>query len=74
MLYGHIGEFTVLVSVVVLLLWGPKRLPEVSASLGESVREFRKATSGAEDLRTSAPSRVPELIHAVPCSWSTLTT
>ena len=35
----------VLVLVVVLIIFGPKRLPELGRSLGRGIREFRKATS-----------------------------
>lgn len=31
------------VFVVVLLVFGPKRLPEMGRSLGQGIREFRKA-------------------------------
>lgn len=42
----------ILVLAVVLLVLGPKRLPEVGRSLGETIREFRKST---EDPRPSTP-------------------
>lgn len=35
----------IIVVVVALLILGPSKLPEVGASLGKSVREFRRATS-----------------------------
>lgn len=38
-----------IVLVIVLLLFGPKRLPEVVQSLGRGVREFKDAVSGEED-------------------------
>ena len=31
--------------VVVLIIFGPGRLPELGAGLGKAMREFRKATS-----------------------------
>lgn len=31
---------------IALLVFGPKRLPELGAGLGKSIREFREATSG----------------------------
>lgn len=31
---------------IALLVFGPKRLPELGAGLGKSLREFREATSG----------------------------
>jgi sec-independent protein translocase protein TatA len=51
MLMGEIGfEKLVLIMVVVLLLFGAKRLPEIGASLGKGIREFKRSladTSGA---------------------------
>ena len=41
------GELLVIL-VIVLLLVGAKRLPELARSLGESVREFRKALKGSK--------------------------
>ena len=41
----------IIVLVIVLLLFGAKRVPELAKGLGEGVREFRKGTrgEGAED-------------------------
>lgn len=39
-----------LVMVVVLLLFGAKRLPEAGRSLGTGIREFRDSVSGANKL------------------------
>ena len=36
----------IIVLVVVLLLFGAKRVPELARGLGEGVREFRKGTQG----------------------------
>lgn len=38
-----------IILAIVLLLFGGKKLPELSRSLGESMRELRKGVSGAED-------------------------
>ena len=35
----------VLLLAVVLVVFGPTRLPEIGKNLGESIREFRKGTS-----------------------------
>ena len=41
------GEFApmhwLVVLVVALLIFGPKRIPEVAKSLGEGIREFKKS-------------------------------
>ncbi len=38
----------VLIMLVVLLLFGSKRMPELARGIGKSIREFKKATSGLE--------------------------
>lgn len=46
---GPLGIFEILlILVVVLLIFGPKRLPEMAKGIGQSVREFRK---GVKDIR-----------------------
>ena len=47
----------VLVGVVALLVFGPKRLPEMGRSLGRGLREFKDSVSGNdgdEDRRRGA--------------------
>ncbi len=34
------------IGVAALLLFGPKRLPELAKSLGKGIRDFKKAVSG----------------------------
>ena len=48
------GE-TLLILAVVLLFFGPKRLPDAAASLGKGIREFKRAVSGVgEELMAPA--------------------
>lgn len=48
------GPEILLIFLVVLLLFGAKRLPELFKSFGKSIREFKKATSDIEDdIRTA---------------------
>ena len=42
------GEI-ILILVVLLLLFGAKRLPEIGKSLGKGLREFKGATKGLAD-------------------------
>ncbi len=39
----------IVILVIVLLLFGPKKLPELAKGIGQSVREFRKGTQGLKD-------------------------
>lgn len=43
MLFGHFGEILLLI-LVGLLVFGPKRIVEMGSQLGKALREFRKAT------------------------------
>jgi len=46
---GPLGIWELLIIlVVVLLIFGPRRLPEMAKGLGQSVREFRK---GIRDIK-----------------------
>lgn len=39
----------VVVLVIVLVIFGPKRLPELGRSLGRGIREFRGSVTGEHD-------------------------
>ena len=41
---GHIPEL-IIVLVVILIIWGPGKLPDVGAAVGRGIREFRKASA-----------------------------
>ncbi len=43
-----------LILIVFLLLFGAKRLPDLARGIGKSIREFKKATSEAEQTFRSA--------------------
>jgi len=39
----------VVIAVVVLLVFGPRRLPEIAESFGTSIKKFKRATNDAKD-------------------------
>jgi sec-independent protein translocase protein TatA len=45
-----------IILAIILLLFGGKKLPELSKSLGESMRELRKGVSGSEDEKKTETS------------------
>ena len=49
------GEI-ILVLAIALLVLGPGRLPEVGASLGKTIREFRKNASDVQEAATLDPN------------------
>ena len=47
--FGNLGFMEILlILVVVLLLFGAKRLPEIGASMGKGIREFKKSISDVD--------------------------
>lgn len=57
---GNLG-FTeiMLILVVVLLLFGAKRLPEVGASIGKGIREFKRSLTDTQEAILSNPDERP---------------
>ena len=41
--------------VVALLVFGPKRLPEIGRSLGRGMREFKDSVTGQDDKKAELP-------------------
>ncbi len=50
----------VVILVIVLIIFGPGRLPELGGAVGKAMREFRKATSEMTNEITSATHSKPE--------------
>lgn len=69
LLGGHLPEL-VIVLVVILIIWGPGKLPDIGAGIGKGIREFRKASSEAPDsvmatAVTSTPSQQTPAVETV---------
>lgn len=47
----------VVILLVVLMLFGAKRLPEIGKALGEGIREFKKSIKGIEDDNNNKPNQ-----------------
>ncbi len=47
---GNIGwEGAIIILIVLLVVFGPKRLPEMGRSLGRGMREFKDSVTGKDD-------------------------
>jgi sec-independent protein translocase protein TatA len=46
--------FLIVLLVIVLIIFGPGKLPEMGSAIGRSIREFRKTTSEITDEVKSA--------------------
>lgn len=53
-MFGVGSQELILILAIVLLLFGGKKLPELSRSLGEAIREIRKGLAGDTDTETKA--------------------
>ncbi len=54
----HIGApELIVILVVILIIFGVGKLPQVGGALGKGLREFRKAHSGEEIVEEAEPKR-----------------
>jgi sec-independent protein translocase protein TatA len=72
---GHLPEI-IIVLVVILIIWGPGKLPDVGAAMGKGIREFRKASSEAHDSvvgtsTTAAPAQAAQPVQPAPVAQVT---
>jgi sec-independent protein translocase protein TatA len=67
---GNLGLPEILmILVVVLLLFGAKRLPEVGASIGKGIREFKRSLSDTQEAimgGDESPRNTPRQMDATP--------
>jgi sec-independent protein translocase protein TatA len=71
---GNLGFTEIMVILlVVLLLFGAKRLPEVGSSIGKGIREFKRSISDTQDAimstddqRSNLPPRPGEAPQSAP--------
>jgi sec-independent protein translocase protein TatA len=66
---GNIGPLEIIVVLIIaLVVFGPKRLPELGSSLGRGIREFRSTVTGEKGdddddevkaISASQPAKTP---------------
>jgi len=49
-MFGISGEHLLILGIV-LLIFGPKRLPELGNTMGKAIRNFKDALSGVEEAK-----------------------
>ena len=60
MFLGNLGAGEIVVVLLVaLLIFGPKKLPELGRTLGKGIREFRRGTSGLMSSLEEADKPAP---------------
>lgn len=64
---GFIGLPEIIgLALLALVLFGPKRLPEMGRGLGKGMREFKDSISGDHKPETTASLEVPAELTAAP--------
>ena len=49
----------ILILIIALVIFGPSKLPEMGASVGKAIREFRNATSGDSEKSELSRKEIP---------------
>ena len=61
-MFGSIGPTElILIFVIALLVFGPKKLPELGKGLGQSIRGFREALRGEDPAPTAPDAKNAEI-------------
>jgi sec-independent protein translocase protein TatA len=54
------GPELFLILLIIVILFGAKKLPELARGLGEGIREFRKAARDVQDELEKDPKKLEE--------------
>jgi TatA/E family protein of Tat protein translocase len=55
---GH-WPYLIILLVIVLIIWGPGKLPDLGSGLGKAIREFRKASNDVKDQIVNSSATEP---------------
>jgi len=70
-MFGSIGmPELIIIFVIALIIFGPRKLPELGRSLGKSLAEFKKATN---EMQRSLEEEIRVEEHRAPAAASTPT-
>ncbi len=61
-MFGLRGQELLIILLIVLLVFGARKLPDLARSLGASAKEFRKGIEdGSEEASDEAPDEAPDV-------------
>lgn len=64
--FGFHGPDLVIVLAIALLIFGPKKLPEMGASIGKSIKEFKKGMAELTEPKAERPVAYETIEHEAP--------
>lgn len=59
-MFGFHAWDLLIVLLIALVIFGPKKLPEIGGAVGKSIREFKKATNEITESIQAPPTKTPE--------------
>jgi sec-independent protein translocase protein TatA len=62
---GHLPELIILL-IVILIIWGPGKLPDLGAAVGRGIREFRNASAETRESVQNAMKAPEEPVAPTP--------
>lgn len=63
-MFGFHAPELVILLVVALIIFGPKRLPEIGGALGKGIKEFKRGTTDSEEtVSNDRVSQIPGSSH-----------
>jgi sec-independent protein translocase protein TatA len=57
-MFGLGVQELIIIFLIVMVLFGAKKLPEIGKGLGKGIREFKRATDHATDEEDTEPKQV----------------
>lgn len=64
-MFGRIGPMElILILVIALVIFGPKKLPEIGKAIGTAIKEFKKHTNSVSETMedaVNAPDETPKV-------------
>jgi len=56
-MFGLGGQEITLIAVVLLLMFGGRKIPELMRGLGKGIREFKDASKGVDNADNTTPEK-----------------
>ena len=71
--FGFHGPDLIIILVIALLIFGPKKLPEMGASVGKSIKEFKKGMAELTEPKAEKPAAYETVAAEAPVANYTAT-